>query len=100
MTKAERYQDAKKHVQKQKEFWVHLTLFLIVNAILITLNLAKTPDKLWFHWVLMGWGAGLLLNGFQVFGNGIAKNWEARKIEEFVKQDEEEETSRSKASPV
>ena len=99
MTKAERYQDAKKHVQKQKEFWVHLTLFLIVNAILITLNLAKTPDKLWFHWVLMGWGAGLLLNGFQVFGNGIAKNWEARKIQELVKQDEEEEASRSKASP-
>ena len=75
-------------------------MFLIVNAILITLNLAKTPDKLWFHWVLMGWGAGLLLNGFQVFGNGIAKNWEARKIQELVKQDEEEETSRSKASPV
>ena len=99
MTKAERYQDAKQHVQKQKEFWGHLTLFLIVNAILITLNLAKTPDKLWFHWVLMGWGAGLLLNGFQVFGNGIAKNWEARKIQDVVKQDEEEETSRSKASP-
>ena len=99
MTKAERYQDAKKHVQKQKEFWVHLAVFVIVNAILITLNLAKTPDKLWFHWVLMGWGAGLLLNGFQVFGNGIAKNWEARKIQELVKQDEEEEASRSKASP-
>ena len=99
MTKAERYQDAKKHVQKQKEFWVHLAVFVVVNAVLITLNLMKTPDKLWFHWVLMGWGAGLLLNGFQVFGNGIAKNWEARKIQELVKQDEEEEASRSKASP-
>ena len=99
MTKAERYQDAKKHVQKQKEFWVHLAVFVMVNAGLITLNLMKTPDKLWFHWVLMGWGAGLLLNGFQVFGNGIAKNWEARKIQELVKQDEEEEASRSKASP-
>ena len=98
MTKAERYQDAKQHVQKQKEFWVHLTLFLIVNAILITLNLAKTPDKLWFHWVLMGWGAGLLLNGFQVFSHGYARNWEETKINELVKQDEEKEAARTKSS--
>ena len=100
MTDTERYQIAQHQVRLQKDFWVHLAVFVVVNAGLITLNLMKTPDKLWCHWVVMGWGAGLLLNGFHVFGNGIAKNWEARKIEEFVKQDEEEETSRSKASPV
>ncbi len=100
MTQAERYQDAYKYVQKRKDFWVHLALFLIVNANLITLNLAKTPDKLWFHWVLMGWGAGLLLNGFQVFGNGFAKNWEARKIEEIVKRDAVEEAARPKSTSI
>ena len=98
MTNEERYQDAKKHVQKQKEFWVHLAVFVIVNAILITLNLAKTPDKLWFHWVLMGWGAGLLLNGFQVFGGGYAKDWETRKVQELVKRDEAKDSNRPKSS--
>jgi hypothetical protein len=47
---------------------MHLAIFLVVNAGLITLNLVRTPDRYWFQWVLLGWGAGLLLNAYQVFG--------------------------------
>ncbi len=59
---------------KQNGFWIHLTVFLVVNAGLITLNLVRSPDKLWFRWVLLGWGAGLLLNGFCAFSDRCAKN--------------------------
>ncbi len=62
------------HVRKQNGFWIHLAVFLVVNAGLITLNLVRSPDKLWFHWVLIGWGAGLLLNGFCVFTGRGAKD--------------------------
>ena len=51
-----------------KKFWIHLAIFLAVNAGLITLNLTRSPDKYWFQWVLLGWGAGLLLNAYRVFG--------------------------------
>lgn len=98
MTETDRYQTVKKQVQKMKEFWIHLTVFVIVNAGLITLNLVKQPDKLWFHWVLMGWGAGVLLNAFQVFGGRAAKNWEEKKIQEIVNRDEAKEVARSKSS--
>ena len=60
-------------VRKQNGFWIHLAVFLVVNAGLITLNCVRSPDKLWFHWVLIGWGAGLLLNGFRVFTGRGAK---------------------------
>ena len=96
MTDTDRYQVAQKQVQKLKEFWVHLAVYVIVNAGLTTLNLVKTPDQLWFQWVLMGWGAGILLHGFQVFGGGLAKNWEEKKIQEIVKRDEAKEAARSK----
>ena len=60
--------------RKQNGFWIHLAVFVVVNAGLTTLNLVRAPDKLWFHWVLIGWGAGLLLNGFRAFGRGCEKN--------------------------
>jgi hypothetical protein len=97
MTDTDRYQVAQKQVQKLKEFWVHLAAYVVVNAGLATLNLVQTPDKLWFQWVLMGWGAGILLHSFQVFGGGLAKNWEEKKIQELVKRDEAKEAARSKS---
>ncbi len=55
-------------VPTPKKFWIHLGIFVVVNAGLITLNLVRSPDKYWFQWVLLGWGAGLLLNAYRVFG--------------------------------
>ncbi len=95
MTETDRYQVAQKQVQKLKEFWVHLAVFVIVNAGLTTLNLVQTPDKLWFQWVILGWGAGILLHCFQVFGSGFARNWEEKKIQEIVKRDEAKDAART-----
>ena len=98
MTKTERYQMAQARVREQKSFLIHLALFLVAITGMITFNLVQNPDKLWFHWVLMGWGAGILLHGFQAYGGGIAMNWEARKIKELVKQDEDKEAARNESS--
>ena len=98
MSETTRYQLAQKYVRKQKDFWIHLAVFVVVNAGLITLNLVESPEKLWVHWVLIGWGAGLLLNGFQVFGGEIAKNWEEEKIKTLLKRDEEHEASPPKST--
>lgn len=51
-----------------RNFWIHLAIFLAVNSGLIALNLVRSPDRYWFHWVLLGWGAVLLLNAYRVFG--------------------------------
>lgn len=60
-------------MRRKNGFWIHLVVFLVVNAGLTTLNFVRSPDKLWFLWVLGGWGAGLLLNGFCAFSGRCAK---------------------------
>jgi hypothetical protein len=55
------------HRRVRVEFYNHLIAFIVVNALLVGINLATSSDYLWFIWPLMGWGAGLLINGLQVF---------------------------------
>lgn len=45
----------------------HLTVFVLVNAVLCALNMAFTPLVLWFVWPLAGWGIALALHAFAVF---------------------------------
>ncbi len=94
MIESERYQVIRKQVRERKEFWIHLAMFVIVNAGIITFNLLKQPDKIWYHWVLVGWGAGLLLHCFQVFGS----RWEEKQIQEILRQEEEKEKAQSNSS--
>ncbi len=79
MTPEERRQRPERPAPTPKKFWIHLVLFVVVNAGLITLNLFRSPDKYWFHWVLLGWGAVLLLSAYRVFGccctTGLPNGW-------------------------
>jgi len=75
------YERAKGRVEKKIGFMIHVGIYVIVNAGLITLNLTRSPDKIWFIWPLVGWGAGILLHAFKVFGSGSAANWKEKMIE-------------------
>jgi hypothetical protein len=48
-------------------FRIHLIIYAVVNVLLIVVNLATSPDKLWFYWPLIGWGIGLAAHGFGVY---------------------------------
>lgn len=52
----------------RKEFYDHLIAYLVVNAFLVGLDLFTGTEKLWFHWVLIGWGIGLAAHAVRVFG--------------------------------
>lgn len=47
----------------QRGFWIHLGVFTAVNVGLAALNLSRNPDKLWFLWVILGWGIGVAMHG-------------------------------------
>jgi hypothetical protein len=85
----DRYKAAKSRVAQLRGFYVHLTTFIVVNAFLLVLNLLTDPDSLWFYWVLLGWGIGLVAHALQVYGSFtiFGKDWEERKIEEYLKRD-------------
>ncbi len=83
------YRRAKARVEAVRGFFIHLTIYLIINAFLLGLNLITTPDHLWFYWPLLGWGAGVAINGFVVFGvsSSWGARWEERKIREYMDRD-------------
>jgi hypothetical protein len=43
--------------------YIHLAVYLAVNALLIVINFATSTAYLWFWWPLLGWGIGLALHG-------------------------------------
>jgi uncharacterized RDD family membrane protein YckC len=87
--KDEAYERAKKRVEEIKGFYAHLIVFIVVNAVLITINLLVTPRLLWFLIPLSGWGIGLFFHavfGFGLFGI-FTKEWEEKKIKEYLGKD-------------
>jgi hypothetical protein len=51
----------------QRAFYRHVMIYIVVNALLVTFNLLKDPNHLWFQWGMLGWGIGLLVHGLNVY---------------------------------
>ena len=82
------YRRAKRRVGQMKGFYIHATVYVFVNALLIAINLWTSPDRLWFFFPLLGWGIGLAAHGISVFGLGgfMGAEWEERKIKEIIEK--------------
>lgn len=78
------YARAVDRVKKIKEFYSSLISYCLVIPFLAFINY-KTSDFQWFWFPALGWGMGLIFQGFQVFG--FAKDWEERKIQEIMDRD-------------
>jgi hypothetical protein len=87
----DKYYLAKKKVENIKGFYGNLASFVLVSAVLIFINLYTSPDHIWFHWPLMGWGVGVVFHGLKVFEAFpvLGKDWEERKIKEFMEKEKE-----------
>jgi hypothetical protein len=68
---------AKKVVRAKMAFYIHLTAYVVVSALLVAVNLATAPGHLWFKWPLLGWGVGVIAHALVTFalarGPGIAR---------------------------
>ena len=82
-----RYERAHARVQAKKSLYVHAIAFLGVNIALFALN-ALVGGPWWFYWPLIGWGIGLGLHAFGVFGFGgggpWGREWEERRVQEMM----------------
>jgi len=93
-TEAERYYDAQKRVKEIREFYEHLTVYVLVNPIVVVVNLMTSPGYLWFLWCVMGWGMAIILHGLKVFSLPpfFNKKWEERKIKEILEKENNRKT--------
>jgi len=94
-TQEERYIQARKRVEKLKGFYGHLASYIIVNIFILGLiffNLEKGQSfwKFGHFSTAFFWGIGLAFHAFGVFGKGalFGKDWEERKIKEYMSRDE------------
>jgi hypothetical protein len=83
----ERYQRARQRVEELRGFYVHLLVFVLVNAGLFVLDMVSSGGT-WFFWPLFGWGIGLAVHAISVFARGpFGADWEQRKIQQLMDRD-------------
>lgn len=83
------YYRAKKRVEELKGFYGNLISYCVVIPILIYVNLTFSPKFHWFWFSAGGWGFGLIMHGFKVFG--YSSSWEERKIQEILRKEDEQQ---------
>ncbi|MCB4808883.1 histidine kinase [Tamlana sp. 62-3] len=85
------YVRARDYVKELKGFYYSLICYLVIIPFLIYINYNTYWGVKWFWFPMFGWGVGLVLQGFKVFVNNGAfgRNWEKRKIEQFIREEED-----------
>ena len=78
------YYNAKQKVEELKGFYGSLISYCVVIPFLIFINLKYSSDFQWFWFPAFGWGFGLFMQALRIYGYGFNKNWEERKIQEFM----------------
>ncbi|TDO71429.1 histidine kinase [Flavobacterium chryseum] len=84
------YLRAKKRVEELKGFYGNLISYCCVIPFLIFINLRYSPGFQWFWFSALGWGFGIVMHAFKVFG--YSSDWEERKIREILEKDNKQKT--------
>ena len=86
------YKRAKERVEAIKGFYIHATIYVLVNLGLFTINALTAFGYWWFYWPLIGWSVALGINALVVFvfgGKGPwGEAWEERKTREMMEKEE------------
>jgi uncharacterized membrane protein YdbT with pleckstrin-like domain len=78
--------EAHRQVHGLRRFYMHLLVFVAVNAGLLAINLMSSPGRLWFHWPLLGWAVWLALHAFATFTRDrwLGAEWEESKVRQLL----------------
>ncbi|WP_298496919.1 2TM domain-containing protein [uncultured Algibacter sp.] len=89
--KEQAYLRAKKRVKELKGFYWHAFWYVAVNIFIVTVIVSNGGDLFHFgtYSTALFWGIGLGFHAIGVFGKNLLfnKNWEERKIKEFMDSD-------------
>jgi 2TM domain len=88
------YRRARRKVRSIRGFYIHLTVFVLVMAFLLIVNLATSPVW-WVQWPLFGWGLGVAIHAAAVFGRvgWLDSDWEEKKIKEMMARKPDDKSS-------
>ena len=93
----QKYIRAKKRVKAIKGFYVHLTVYIAVNAFLIiSRSFSGGGWEVFWEWqsynTALFWGIGIVFHALNVFGMGLllGEDWEEKKIKEIMDKDKKD----------
>ena len=80
---------ARRRVEAKKGFFVHLSMYIIINVFLflIWFFVAGGPGTYpWFLWVLFGWGIGVVANAVAIFVTPQGGSWEQKEMQKEIER--------------
>ena len=87
MSEEELYREARKRVEAKKGFFIHLTVYIIVNIMLVLIWAFPGGGGFpWFVFPLGGWGIGILFHFLEAFVFSRQTDWERKAIEKEVEK--------------
>ena len=89
MSEEQIYEQAKKRVEEKKGFFIHLTVYIVVNIMLVLIwAFAAGGGFPWFIFPLGGWGIGILFHflGVFVFGRRSDKAAIEKEVEKIKRE--------------
>ncbi len=97
LNKQIQYDRAKKRVRALRNFYRHLTAYVLVIIVLLVLLWVgmQTQQELFVYiayGTALGWSIGLIIHVLKVFGTSLfmGKNWEDRKLAALMQEDKKE----------
>ncbi len=84
MSEEEIYRLARKRVEEKKGFYIHFSIYIAVNIMLMIIWAVTGAGFPWFVFPLGGWGIGILFHFLGVFVFSKETGWERRAVEKEV----------------
>ncbi|MEM2878415.1 MAG: 2TM domain-containing protein [Candidatus Hadarchaeales archaeon] len=74
--------------EAKRGFMAHLAAYLIINIFILVFNLITYSDQLWFYWITIGWGVGLVFHFVFSRERFVVSEWETKagRVEVRLKQ--------------
>lgn len=90
MSELEIREKARKKVEAKKGFYSHLVSYAAVGLFFLVLNFLTYNESgtWWFFYPMAGWGIGLFIHYFMVFGipgsKALSQDWEDEELEREI----------------
>jgi fatty acid desaturase len=85
LTEQDLQRRARRRVNQKMGFYIHATVYLLVNLGLALINFASGGTS-WHLWPLAGWGLGLAIHGFVTFASLNGDNLRERMLDDEVER--------------
>ncbi|SFD31482.1 2TM domain-containing protein [Algibacter pectinivorans] len=87
---SKKQEQARQHIQNIKGFYQHLVAYILFIPFTIFINYKTYWDYKWFWYSIIIWGIGVAIHALRVFvfKDALGSKWEARKIEEIMRKEE------------